>query len=262
MFDYCKTYYEQPDLWGKCLTDAEKERVSVTLSLIPDDVQTVLDVGCGDGRITNQMKDYIVTAVDTSLEAIKYIKTRKALASVECIPFKDRSFDLVLSSEVIEHLTDSILRKAVEEIQRVSMNYILVSVPFKENLYAESTRCNNCRKLFHIYQHFQSFSRRRLANLFPNFKPIGYSTFGPESEYNNNLILFIVRRLGKKWPVTKTALCPRCGSTNVGSDKGNTFSWFAERVGWRLAKIYPYIKKAWIVVLYQRIENDKTAFHT
>lgn len=149
--NYKDLYYEQPELWGKALTEAERERISVTLSFIPKSVKTILDVGCGDGRITNELvKYYDVFAIDRSREAIKYVNSKKSLASADQMPFKDHLFDLVLSSEVIEHLPGKILNKTIEEIQRVSKEYIIISVPFNENLYANSTKCNNCGHLFNV----------------------------------------------------------------------------------------------------------------
>lgn len=37
--DYKDLYYEQPELWGKDLTEAERERISITLSFIPESVK-------------------------------------------------------------------------------------------------------------------------------------------------------------------------------------------------------------------------------
>jgi len=251
--NYCSLYYEQSDFWGGTLTDVQQQRISITLSFIPNNVKTILDLGCGDGRITNELIDqYDVIGIDMSKEALKYVKAKKTLASVNQVPFKDHSFDLVLSSEVIEHLPDKILNKAIEEIQRLSSKYILISVPFGENLYENSTKCNKCRKLFHMNLHFQSYSKKRLASLFPDFKLINSAVFGPWVEYSSNILLFFVRQLGGKWPTSNTALCPRCGSRNVESKRGNLIVWTIERINWRIARVYPFKKKSWIIALYER----------
>jgi SAM-dependent methyltransferase len=250
-FNYCDEYNEQPHLWDKPLNDAEKERLSVTRSFIPKDVETILDVGCGDGRITNELAKYNIIGIDASREALKYVKTPKVLARIEQIPFQNKSFDLVLYTQVAEHLPNAILRKSIREVERVSKKYILLSVPFKENLYAGMTKCNNCGEVFHIYNHFQSFSKKRLASLFPGFKPVDWITFGPYGEYRNKLLSFLAR-LGGKWSVDTHTLCPKCGSKNAGTEQGNILSWVAERVNWRIGSIYPFKRKRWIAVLYEK----------
>ncbi|MGQ9610834.1 MAG: class I SAM-dependent methyltransferase [bacterium] len=249
----CKDYYEQPELWGNDLTEAEIDRISITLSFIPEDVKTILDAGCGDGRIANELaKYYNVFAIDRSREAIRYVNSKKSLASIDQLPFKDWSFDLVLSTEVIEHLPGKILDKATEEIQRVSKEYIIISVPFDEKLYVSSTKCNKCGHLFNMHLHYNSFSKKRLASIFTDFRLINLATFGPDIEYDNRFLLYIVRQLGGKYPSSNKVLCPKCGSRDVGGRKGNIIAWIAERINWRLAKIYPFKKKRWIIALYKR----------
>lgn len=257
LIKYHKNYYEQSEFWGKSLNDHERERISITLSLLPKDAKTILDIGCGDGRITNEIDEkHKVFAMDMSNEAIRYVKANRILAAITQIPFGDYCFDLSLSSEVLEHLPKDILHEAINEIQRVTEKYILISVPFMENLYANSTRCNECDNVFHVNLHFQSFSKKRLAHLFPSFSPVKFMVFGPEVEYRNNLLLFIERQLGGKWPKVRTALCPECGSKDAGGAKGNILSWIAERLDWRLTKAYPFRKRRWITVLYERIRNE------
>lgn len=245
--------YEQPDLWGKNLDDAQRERVLLTASTVPEDVETILDVGCGDGRIANELSHkYSVIGMDISREALKHVNAPKILASIVGTPFRNASFDLVLGTEVIEHLPGVLFREAITEIERITKKYIIISVPFKENLYASMTKCNICGKVFHESLHFQSFSERRLKSLFPSFKAIDCFTFGPVAKYNNNLLSFIARNLGRQWPISETAICPRCGSKNVGNDRGNLLSRIAECINWRVCHRLS-LGKRWIIVLYARV---------
>jgi SAM-dependent methyltransferase len=47
--------------------------------------------------------------------------------SIYELPYKDNSFDLVICTEVLEHLDDP--QKALQEMVRVSKKYLLLSVP-------------------------------------------------------------------------------------------------------------------------------------
>lgn len=82
----------------------------------------ILDAGCGTGGNIKFLEKYgEVYGLDLSEEAIKYNKLRKnniVMGSINSLPFKNSSFDVVLASEVIYHqwVNDD---KAVKEFNRV-----------------------------------------------------------------------------------------------------------------------------------------------
>jgi 2-polyprenyl-3-methyl-5-hydroxy-6-metoxy-1,4-benzoquinol methylase len=89
----------------------------------------VLDMGCGTGYGTALIADSClsISGVDISDEAIAYAKEKyqhpnlayKTIHKVEDapLPFADQKFDVVLSFQVIEHISDT--RTYLTEIQRV-----------------------------------------------------------------------------------------------------------------------------------------------
>lgn len=96
----------------------------------------ILDAGCGEGFIDRLIIDRYpgvrITGLEFTKEAITIAKATNP--SVEYIqgdvcnmPFKDRSFDFVLCTEVLEHLQDP--EKAMKEIMRVSTGRFLITVP-------------------------------------------------------------------------------------------------------------------------------------
>ncbi len=87
--------------------------------------QAVLDVGCGDGVLSHLLakKGLRVSGIDYTVEAIEFAKG-KAQGAIEFkvgnvyeLPWDDGSFDVVVSSDVIEHLED--VDKYISEIKRV-----------------------------------------------------------------------------------------------------------------------------------------------
>lgn len=98
--------------------------------------QRVLDVGCGKGfllyELTKVVPGLIVQGIDISEYAIKNSKSEiKEFVQVgyaQDLPFKDNSFDLVYSITTLHNLYIFDLKKAVQEIERVSKNnsYIVV----------------------------------------------------------------------------------------------------------------------------------------
>ena len=71
-----------------------------------------LDVGCGDGRLTVELRAERVTASDVSSVALERARRRLdgaplvALRPNEPLPFGDGEFDLVLCAETLEHVQD------------------------------------------------------------------------------------------------------------------------------------------------------------
>lgn len=101
------------------------------------DRRLVLDAGCGSGRGTARLteKGATVISVDIGMNLLQY--TRKnyhcqpALTSILNMPFADNTFDIVFSSEVIEHTPDPM--QAVQEMVRVlkSGGRLVLSTPNK-----------------------------------------------------------------------------------------------------------------------------------
>ena len=94
----------------------------------------VLDAGCGTGR--NLLEFGVLGSaqgVEISSEAIEFCAARGihgiTQSPIENMPFEDATFDLVLATDVIEHLADD--RAALTELRRVAAPgaTLLVTVP-------------------------------------------------------------------------------------------------------------------------------------
>ena len=95
---------------------------------------TLLDVGGSEGYMCGAIRDFFgarVRACDLSQEACK---RAKEIFNVDadtvdgvCLPYPDDSFDVVLSSETIEHVPD--YTKVVSELLRVARKALIITVP-------------------------------------------------------------------------------------------------------------------------------------
>jgi SAM-dependent methyltransferase len=85
--------------------------------------ERVLDLGCGDGRLTVELEARELTAADVSGEALRRARPRlpdARLVELEPdapLPLDDSSFELVLCAETLEHVRD--LQLLLSEIRRV-----------------------------------------------------------------------------------------------------------------------------------------------
>ncbi|MCD4666588.1 class I SAM-dependent methyltransferase [archaeon] len=100
----------------------------------------ILDAGCGTGFNIQVLKKYgYVGGIDFSEEAVKFCR-KKGInikkGSVEKLPFKDNSFDLITCFEVIYHKGVKSDLKALNEFNRVlkKNGLLLVRVPAFEFL--------------------------------------------------------------------------------------------------------------------------------
>jgi SAM-dependent methyltransferase len=97
-------------------------------------IESMLDVGCGRGVFTFYAKEAGIDAVgiDFSPWAVSnpYPKAKGLiqLGDVRDIRFPDKSFDLVFATDVMEHIYEEDLNKAISEIQRVARKHIFYNI--------------------------------------------------------------------------------------------------------------------------------------
>jgi SAM-dependent methyltransferase len=88
-----------------------------------DPAERVLDIGCGDGRLTAHLRATELVAADVSPVALMRAGTRLPgarrveLEPDAALPLPDGSFDLVLCAETIEHVRD--VQLLLSEARRV-----------------------------------------------------------------------------------------------------------------------------------------------
>ena len=109
---------------------------TVVKTVKPLQINSVLDAGCGEGFTLARLQKEKIGKVH---EGIEYDETAIALGrktypkvyirkgDIYDLPYKSNSFDLVICTEVLEHLENP--KKAYRELIRVSRKYILISVP-------------------------------------------------------------------------------------------------------------------------------------
>jgi ubiquinone/menaquinone biosynthesis C-methylase UbiE len=228
-----------------------KSKIPIILEWIPRDVKTILDVGCGNGIITNVLAEkYDVTGTDFSECALEYVKGKKVLASADKLPFKDKSFDLVFSSELLEHLPDQTLIDSIEEMKRVTKGYIFITVPNNEQLQKIYTKCPNCKTTFHVYGHIHSFKIQKLDDLIgPCFKRYLVGTFGPLDRKYNSTLLKIRQKMADVWfQATENTICPNCSNTEFPKQKGNLLSKLCNGLNWLISGKQKY----WLFTFYDK----------
>ncbi len=103
-------YYEKANLGQKLWHNLKLKKI---LTLLPDNENSLLDVGCCDGYFLSQIKkakpELKIWGVDVSSKLIKaarnkYPQIKFRTADAHKLPFLRNQFDLVLSTETLEHV--------------------------------------------------------------------------------------------------------------------------------------------------------------
>ncbi|EKD26736.1 MAG: type 11 methyltransferase [uncultured bacterium] len=101
----------------------------------------MLDVGCGLGYLTSVLgKDYFSAGVDFDLHSLQINKNNglqnMTQSDVINLPFKNNTFDVIICSEVLEHLKDGDDLNLLKELSRVlsEKGIILITVPSKHGV--------------------------------------------------------------------------------------------------------------------------------
>ncbi|ALI36780.1 putative S-adenosylmethionine-dependent methyltransferase [Candidatus Nitrosocosmicus oleophilus] len=141
----------------------------------------LLDIGCAEGFTTNFIKNIAETVIGLELNfeylkiAIKKVTTVHFLnASIEFLPFREKTFDAVTILEVLEHLPTQLQVDGLREASRVlqSTGTLIISVPYKEQ--RTFTTCIHCNKDTPLYGHLHSLDEDMIGSILPNrlFEPV------------------------------------------------------------------------------------------
>jgi SAM-dependent methyltransferase len=264
-----KVPYEE-ETWKRYREEIEKRMAYYreVISLIPSDVKSILDVGCGEGTFLNMLTSLgrasMIVGLDVSETALKYIEGQKIRASAGGLPFRNGSFDLVTCLETLEHLKQEVFIRAIEEIKRVTKKYIIVSVPNEEPLEYFLVVCPACGCHFNAVGHVRSFSPEILRELFsPDFSLKALRECGDLVEHPTyNKVLFGALRSYLKPQPPGGSICPQCGYV-AKADKGrisySQMPIFLKAVK-RIADLLwpPKKRRQWLVALYERVIEGQT----
>lgn len=247
--------FENQELWENYDSTGEiSAKLPLIMAKIPADVKSIIDVGCGNGDITNHFSEKIrVLGVDLSEEALKHVTKDKIRCSCDDIsPVENRSFDMVFSSELIEHLPSGVLEKTFEEFRRIARKYIFISVPFREQLPYYYIKCPSCGSVFHAYGHLNSFTVDSLSRMVgPGFRLMWHTTTGKKvREYHPRLLKMRHKYAGTYFAPSRYTVCPGCQNREYPEHKGNVKSKLLNG----LNLLIPYRKKKyWLMALYVKV---------
>ena len=253
-----ESYYRQPELWEMGRFEASEHqrlRARVIAALLDPEVASVLDVGCGNGFVTRELRARgLVVGLDPSAEALARFEGNSVLGTSDALPFGDRSFDAVVCTEVLEHLNQAVFEETVRELPRVAARYLVIGVPYRQDLRQGMTQCGECGWRYHVDLHQRSFNKPdEVLRLFPGFSIEGAVLLGVRHDIGSRLFSILRNALAGPPAHSEFARCPKCGSSKnlrYREMKGRRLRrWFFAGVEWRMPKRHV---PNWMVLLLWR----------
>ena len=231
----------------------ERKRFKETFAVLPE-TGTVLEIGFNDMRMSHLLaKHYDTYGIDLPRSVNNKGATEHGLklsyASIENLPFPDNSFDMVVCTEVLEHLPGSVLEKGVKELARVARHWVFVSVPYRQRVWNENYKCTQCGFIGHCMEHLHYFDEKRLLSRFPGWRAQTLNLVGSQRRYAPDELYTLANKLGNSWS-TMPWKCSRC-QHEPGIQKENPIGFAIRRVIWRLENRLPH-RAAWILALLER----------
>lgn len=203
-------YYDQETMWYNYDSNiSELRRAEKTVDIIPTNVQSVIDIGCGSGIVTNMINKPFVVGLDFARIPLTKVQTNAIQATIDQLPIKSTTFDLILMSEVLEHLNNEMYIKAIDEIKRLRGRYLLISVPFEEFVSVSWCKCNSCGNVFNIHHHYRDFNDDWFKSEFPEYdlERIEYTTY----RIPPNKTLYNLKHIFDVYLSSDVAVCNKCG---------------------------------------------------
>jgi ubiquinone/menaquinone biosynthesis C-methylase UbiE len=165
---YSEPYSDKAMEWRSVGAADKVNNIATMISSVNRPIESVLEVGCGTGRVLQQLASRHIgatfTGVDIGANRSSEIDEAASKAKIALLdydgkrlPFEDASFDLVYATHVLEHVTDE--RGFLLELGRVARQYVYVEVPCELHFRTSYEALQSSLLIGHINSYtFRSFT--------------------------------------------------------------------------------------------------------
>lgn len=211
-----KKLYESDRVWNQSMQRGQINLLEAITDFFPIDTATILDVGCGDGKITGQLMKRLgkhFVGLDSSFEALSRCTFQTVYGEAATLPFGDKAFDLVITNDMLEHLPEDIEEKAWRELFRVADKTVMVTVPFREELLDGTAECQACGLHYHVNWHMRSYDWPQLISGTPEgWTTVAVVLTGESWSPQHPIETRFRRQVLDEWGGWVDALCMHCGA--------------------------------------------------
>lgn len=236
---------------------AEQQRLNDIIRLLPKNRCSILEIGARHGMMTRILTQYYseIMALDLEKPTFDIENVTKVKGDVANLEFEDHCFDVVICTEVLEHVAPERVAQACREISRVARHEVLIGIPYKQDIRLYRTTCLACGKKNPSYGHVNRFDQPTLERLFAKMDAIEISKVGPASPRTNCVSTSLMDFAGNPWGTyAQEEPCVYCGAKLQTPAKRNVVQKIAGKIATILTKIQNRIhrpKPYWIHALFR-----------
>ncbi|MGC9052568.1 MAG: class I SAM-dependent methyltransferase [Candidatus Hydrogenedens sp.] len=141
----------------------KREIITYFIQSLLKKTDSILEIGCGGGRLSCELQQLGYKVISTDFEPSAVFYTKKSgithafvSNSGEGIPIKNETIDLIVMTDVLEHIKDHSL--TIQECHRVlkKEGYIVITVPAYPCLFSSWDRWN---------KHYRRYTKEQLIYL-------------------------------------------------------------------------------------------------
>jgi SAM-dependent methyltransferase len=210
----------------------EQERIADLMTLVRPTQGSALDMGAADGYLSRRLAERFphVVAVDLCRPNGPIASVQWVQANGASLPFKDRAFDTVLCSEVLEHVPATILDRVARELVRVCRSNLVIGVPYRQELRLGRTTCRRCGTINPSFGHINRFDESALRGLFSNAEWLEHRFVGTVRDASSTLATQLLDYAGNPFGTyDQEEPCMHCGAALVPPDSRTTLQRIATR---------------------------------
>lgn len=239
-------------------SEAEQQRTSDLLSLMPVSGDTALDIGARDGHFSRLLAKHFrkVIALDLEKPKFEYPDVVCIEGNVSYLPFPDNHVEFVFCAEVLEHIPMPQLKTACDEIQRASSDRILIGVPYKQDIRLGRTTCSACGGKNPPWGHVNTFDETYLSELFPLFEIERINFVGTTRANTNWLSVALMDYAGNPYGTyDQEETCIFCGSKLGNPAKRNIAQLISTKLAFwvqAVGNLFVSPRGNWIHILFRK----------
>jgi len=245
-------------------SELERQREKDLIKLIeflPKGLKSVLEIGARDGYYSRLLTKYFesVTALDLECPKFKIDKVVALKGNATCLKFEDNAFDCVFCTEVLEHISE--VEKACHEISRVANHYVIIGVPYKQDIRVGRSTCLSCGQINPPWGHVNSFDEVRLRNLFKTLTFELVSYVGIAKTRTNRLSVWLMDLAGNpSGPYDQEEPCVHCGKKLIPPINRNNFQKTCSKIAIWLTRAQLHLSNPapiWLHMVFKKTAYDQ-----
>lgn len=235
----------------------EQQRLDDISRLLPKNRHSVLEIGARHGLMTRILTRHYpeVVALDLEMPVFQIKNVVNVKGDVTNLEFENNSFDVVICTEVLEHVNPDQVGQACREISRVARYEALIGVPYRQDIRLHRTTCVTCGRKNPSYGHVNSFDQEALEQYFEMMRAVEVSKVGPASPRTNAVSAWLMDYAGNPWGTySQEEPCVYCGGVLKAPGARNFSQKIASKISSMLTKTQNKINRQepyWIHMLFR-----------